>query len=137
MREKKVTKLLHLCLLTQKFPNFRFLPFKSRSIIHSPIQPTTLPTLHFIYYTPVLKILEFVFSSINLSIQVLGLGIFRALITAICDSKALFQELEILSSIISTGLKALAHLFPIFLRILIFLIFFCCPQYLRRLLPSS
>jgi hypothetical protein len=43
-----------------------------------------------------LKIPEFVFLSISLSILVLGLGIFRALITVICSLKALLKEQGIL-----------------------------------------
>jgi hypothetical protein len=62
-----------------------------------------------------------IFLFINLLIQARVLGTFQTLIMAIGDSRAWFQELEILLFIISIGLRALAHLSPTFLKSLIFL----------------
>ncbi len=85
-----------ICLLTTKFRNIVSLLFKSLSTILLTTPLTTLLIHHFIYFTHVLKIPGFVFSSTSLSILVPGLGIFRALITAICGLKALFKAVEIL-----------------------------------------
>ncbi len=85
-----------LYLLTPVFRYFLFLLFRNPSTILSIILPITPVTLHSIYFILVLRNLESVFSSINLSTQAHGPGIFQALIMVICVSEALLKELEIL-----------------------------------------
>ncbi len=55
---------------------------------------TTLLTHLSIYFTHVLKILEFVLTLIGLSIPVLSPIIFQDLITVICSLEALLKKLE-------------------------------------------
>jgi hypothetical protein len=72
------------------------LPFKSLFTIPSTILPTTFLTPLFIYFIQELKNRKSIFSSISLSMLVLGLGTFQVHTTVICGLTALFKELGII-----------------------------------------